>query len=91
MLIIIEDLKQFRTILLGKILRIYTDHKKITCDFLNTDRVLRWRLILEEYAPEIEYIQCDKNKVADAISRLAINGNQQTTQAYTHKKEFCQK
>ena len=25
------------------------------CNFLNTERVLIWRLILEEYGPDIEY------------------------------------
>ena len=33
MLSIIETLKEFITILLGKIFRIYTDHKKLTCNF----------------------------------------------------------
>ena len=44
---IIQTLKEFRTILLGQKLRIYTDHKNLPCNFLNTDRVLRWRLTLE--------------------------------------------
>ena len=30
----------------------------------NTDRVLKRRLILEEYGPDIEYIKCEKNIVA---------------------------
>ena len=44
---IIETLKEFRTILLGHKLRIYTDHKNLTCTNNNTDIVLRWRLILK--------------------------------------------
>ena len=42
--------------------------------------VLIWRLILEEYSPEIEYIKGEKNIVADPLSRLPLNGNQETTQ-----------
>ena len=60
LLSIVENLKEFKTILLGKILRIYSDHKNLTCKMFNTDRVLIWRLILEEYSPYIEYIQGDK-------------------------------
>ena len=36
----------------------------------SSDRVLRWRLILEEFGPEIVYIKGIDNIVADAISRL---------------------
>ena len=43
---------------------IFTDHKNIACKNFNTDNVLRWRLILEEYSPEIEYISGKKNIVA---------------------------
>ena len=39
----------------------------ITCNNFNYDRVLRWRLILEEYGPYIEYIKGKKNAVADAL------------------------
>ena len=44
---IVENLKEFRAILLGKKLRIYTDHKNLTCKNFNNDRVLRCILILE--------------------------------------------
>ena len=50
--------------------------------------MLRWRLIIEEYGPDIEYTQGDKNIVADALSRLPLNGNQETTQDPTYKKEI---
>ena len=75
-----KTLKEFRTILLGRILRIYTDHKNLTCKFFNTNRVLIWRLILEEYGPDIEYIQGDKNTVVYVLSIFLMNVNQETTQ-----------
>ena len=62
--------------LLGKILIIYNDHKNPTCNFFNTDRVLIWRLILEDYGPDIEYIKGEKNPVAEKLSRMPLNRNQ---------------
>ena len=53
LLTIVENLKKFRTILLGQKLQIYTDHKNLTCKIFNTGRLLRWRLILEEYVTYI--------------------------------------
>ena len=47
LLSIVETLREFKTILLGQKLRIYNHHKNITCKFFNTDRVLRWRIILK--------------------------------------------
>ncbi len=37
---------------------------------LTLDRVYRWRLLLEEYGPEIVYIKGILNTVADAVLRL---------------------
>ena len=34
--------------------------------------VYRWRLVLEEYGPEIRYIKGEKNIAADALSRLPL-------------------
>ena len=33
---------------------------------------MRWRLILEEYGPELIYIKGENNVVADALSRLNL-------------------
>ena len=41
----------------------------------NTDRVIRWRLIIEEYGPNLKYIEGPKNIVADALSRLGLKDN----------------
>ena len=56
----VETLKEFRTILLGRIFGINTDNKNLICKVFNDNRVLIWRLILEEYGPYIEYIRTDK-------------------------------
>ena len=45
----------------------------------NTNHKLRWRLLLEEYSPEIEYIPGKKHIFAGALSRLPNNGIQETT------------
>lgn len=75
LLAIVETLKEFRNILLGHIVKVYTDHKNLTYANFNTERVMRWRLILEEYGPELIYLPGDKNIVADALSRLSFNPN----------------
>ena len=50
---IVETMEYFRNILLAQKLRIYTDNNNLTCTNFNTYIVLRWRLILEEYGPDI--------------------------------------
>ena len=56
----------------GQRLKVYTDHKNLVRDTLglSCDRMYRWRLLLEEYNPEIVYIKGVENVVADAISHL---------------------
>ena len=66
-------LKEFRDILLGQQIRVYTDHKNLSYKTFNTQRVMRCRLvILEEFNPELIYIQGSKNIAANALSRLDI-------------------
>ncbi len=72
LLSIVETLKEFRTILLGHRVIVHTDHKNLVCKNFNTERVMRWRLILEEYGPELNYIKGENNIVADALSRLEM-------------------
>ena len=72
LLSIVETLKEFEGMLWGQKIIVYTDHKNLTRDALglNSKRVYRWRLVLNEYQPEIIYIKGIDNTVADAISRL---------------------
>ena len=70
LLAIVETLKEFRNILLGQSIRVYTDHKNLTYKNFNTERVMRWRLIIEEFGPELHYVKGQSNVVADALSRL---------------------
>ena len=74
LLAIVETLKEFKGMLWGQSIVVYTDHKNLIQDALGltSDRVYRWRLLLEEYGPEIIYIKGIHNTVADAISRLEM-------------------
>ena len=72
LLSIVETLKEFCNILLGQKIIVHTDHKNLTYKNFNTERVMRWRLILEEYGPELKYIKGEHNVVADALSRLQM-------------------
>jgi hypothetical protein len=62
-------LEEYHTILLGHIIKVYTDHKNLTFDNFTTDRVRRWRVIIEEYGSKIIYIKGCTNVVADTLSR----------------------
>ena len=75
LLSIVEKLKEFKGMLLGQKNEVYTDHINLTRDALGmtSDQAYRWRLIIEEYSPDIIYIKGINNTVADAIIRLDYN------------------
>jgi hypothetical protein len=60
-------LKEFR----NEVLIVHTDHENLTYK-IHSDRVMRWRLFIEEYSPDLRYIKGENNIVADALSRLEI-------------------
>ena len=67
LLSIVETLKEFRNILLGQRIQVYTDHLNLTHVNFNTEHVMHWHLILEEYSPKLLYVKGEKNLVADAL------------------------
>jgi hypothetical protein len=68
LLSIVETLKELRNILLGQRIEVHTDHENLTYKTFNLDRVMRWRLYIEEYSPELQYIKGTHNVLADALS-----------------------
>jgi hypothetical protein len=85
-LAIVETLKEFKGMLWGQDIKVYTDHKNITRDALDltSDRVYHWRLLLEEYAPKTIYIKGIHNTVTGTILRLEYDHKLHKTNEYTH-------
>jgi hypothetical protein len=72
----LQGCKEYKNILLGYPIIVFTDHKNNTFNGLKApDHDLRWLLLLEEYGLAFEYLQGNKQKnvVADALSRLDID------------------
>ena len=51
---------------------VHTDHKNLTYKSFNTEHVMRWCLLIEEFGPTIEYIKGPKNIVANTLNRLNL-------------------
>jgi hypothetical protein len=63
LLSIFATLKEFRNILLGQQITVFADHKNLTCKNFNTEGIMRWRPVLEQFGP-------------DALSCLEIDNDQ---------------
>ena len=72
LLSIVETLKEFQNILMGQQIVVHTDHLNLLYQKMASNRLIRWRLIVEEFGPQFKHIQGQKNIVADALSRLAM-------------------
>lgn len=77
LLAIVRALKKWRSDLLGTHIYVYTDHK--TLENFNTQkdlsrRQLRWQELMAQFDMTIVYIRGEDNTVADALSRVPING-----------------
>ncbi len=72
LLAIVETLKELKEMLWGQNIKVLTDHANLVRDALGltSDWVYQWRLLLEEYGPEIIYIKGIHNTVVDAVLRL---------------------
>ena len=72
LLSIVETLNEFRNILLGYEIDVYTDHKNLTfgTDDNSSQRRKRWESLVQEFGINIIHIPGADNTVADALSRL---------------------
>jgi hypothetical protein len=91
LLSILECLKEFKGMLWGQKIIMYTDHKNLIQDSLGltSDRIYRCRLLLEEYGPDIRYIKGIHNTVADALSRLKYNILKNVKDLSVHERYCC--
>ena len=55
--------------LLGHEIVLCTNHKNLVYKNFNTERAMRWRLLLEEFGPKLVHIKGEDNIVADTLSR----------------------
>ena len=67
-----EFLKQFQGIIFGYEIKLFSDHKNLgyVATLSESKRVMRWRLILKEFGPKIQYISGIDKIVADTLGRL---------------------
>ena len=86
LLSIVERLKEFKGMLWGHKIKVYTDHQNLVRDALGltSDRVYRWRLVLEEYGPDIVYMPGVTNIVADGLSCLDYDQSVNTRTINVH-------
>jgi transposase InsO family protein len=79
---VVETLKEFHTLLYGcNTINVHTDHKNNIFTKQSNQRVLRWRLFLEDYGINFQYIKGCHNHLADALSCLPFNERQKDTTA----------
>lgn len=75
LLAIVWAVRHFRPYLYGRKFKILTDHKPLIYLFNlkdPTSRLTKFRLFLEEYDFEIEYVPGRNNAAADALSRIPV-------------------
>lgn len=79
LLAIVWAVKHFRPYLYGRTFKIITDHKPLIYLFSHKDpssRLLKFKLIIEEYDYVLEYVKGRDNVAADALSRLTLTSKE---------------
>ena len=64
-------LREFRSMILSAELHIHTNHKNIFHISDSSQRHLRWISYVDEYGPELHYVEGSANVVADTFLHLA--------------------
>ncbi|XGW31362.1 hypothetical protein V3C99_009938 [Haemonchus contortus] len=75
-LAVVTALRRFHMFVYGLPIHVYTDHQPLTALFTRSNlsaRVLRWALELQAYNIKFVYVKGAANRVADALSRGAVD------------------
>jgi len=82
-----ESLKECRNLnmLLGQQIEVFTDHKNLVHKHFNTERVVPWRLLLEEFGPKLTHAKGANNIVADALSRPDVAEEEFSAKAFANE------
>jgi hypothetical protein len=76
LLSVVEVLKEYRNMLLGYPITIYSDHKNLIHDTeitnMTSAKMIHWHLLIEEFGPIFKYIKGNENIEADQLSHLDI-------------------
>ncbi|KAG0420474.1 Transposon Tf2-6 polyprotein [Dictyocoela roeselum] len=76
---IVKSLLHFKNIIFNSRIIVKTDNKDLMHIGSMSKRLERWKIILEEFQIEMQYIEGKHNSTADTLSRIyLINGSQET-------------
>ena len=84
---IVEGLKAFQGVIRGQDLTVHTDHLNLLYNKLPSQRMTRWRLLLEEYHPKVVHIKGVDNDAADVLSRLDITDKANDARVWREKSK----
>ena len=85
-----ECLKQFLGIIFGYEINVFSYHKNLVyaATLSEYQRVMRWRLIIGEFGPNIQYISGVENIVGDTLSIL-LSTPSDKYESCTRKAQCC--
>jgi len=78
----VETFKECRNMLFGQTIEAFTDHKNLVCKQFNTERVMRWRLLLEECGPKLMCVKGVSNVGAGTLSRPEMSEEEFSAEAF---------
>jgi len=81
----VETLKEHRDMLLGQQIKVFTDHKNPVHKHFNAERVVRWRLLSEEFGPKLTCVKGANNIVTDAVSKQDIAEEEFSAKAFANE------
>jgi len=79
---------EYRTILYGNKVLVFTDHRNLTFNRLSSERALRWRLLAEEFNITLIFRPGASNLAVDAVSRLPLQDAEEPTAITELEKKF---